>query len=569
MATKLTRLRTDLNRLRRRRASVRLATAFSPLLLAVLWAGVSLFALDWLLEMSRAQRAVAIAIAVGAAVWAFRRYTRPLLGMHETEVDVALSVERLQGIDSDLVSALQFESPGAEQWGSVQLETAVVDHVADFSSHLNVFEKISYEQLSRRCGILAGTVLVLALGVAFMPGHVSAFLNRLLMGSAHYPTRTVIEQIVVNGKTVFPTIEKSIDLRSAYGNPLSFDIQCSGELPESGTVVLKSQRSNVETDIELVGPGGGQANSGDAVTYSGALPRMVDSVTYQIYLGDTWTDPVEINVIPLPVVAIKLKPTPPKYAVAIEEMTGQTAAGGLAERQISVIEGSRVDVRIECRNKQLTKATLTVGDVEHKLTDESGDGHVWALKVESTPFASVTELIRYSVQVEDSDGLSLDGPITGSIRIKADRGPRVFAAIVSRRVLPLAKPRVAYGATDDYGVSLLRVHFHVARISGEPEDIVKDIEVVPPERQPQTVLRGSYSLDLSPLKLVKGEELKVVLEAFDYRGKLPPRSSVSEPLILQVTDREGILAGLLETDEKSARQLDAIIQRELGIGDAK
>ena len=569
MATKLTRLRSDLKRLQRRRAGVRLATAFSPLLLAVLWAGVALFVIDWLLEMSKPQRGVAIVIAVGAAVWAFRRYTRPLLGLHETEVDVALSVERLQGIDSDLVSALQFESPAAADWGSLQLETAVVDHVADFSSRLNVFENISYEQLSRRCGTLAATILVLALGVAFMPGHASAFLNRLLMGSAHYPTRTVIEQIVVNGKTIFPTTEKPIDLHIAYGKPLSFDVRCSGELPDSGTVVLKSQRSNVETDIELVGPGGGKTESNAAVSYRGALPRMVDSVTYQMYLGDAWTDPVEINVIPLPVVAIKLKPTPPKYAAAIEEMTGQTAAGGLAERQISVIEGSRVDVRIECRNKQLTKATLTVDDVEHKLTNESGDGHVWALSVDSTPFASVTEPIRYSVQVEDTDGLSLDTPIKGSIRIKADRAPRVAAAIVSRRVLPSARPRVAYGATDDYGIALLRVHFHVARINGESEEFVKDIEVVPPERQPQTVLRGTYSLDLSPLKLVKGEELKVVLEAFDYRGELPPKSNVSEPLILHVTDREGILAGLLEIDQRSARQLDAIIQRELGIGDAK
>jgi hypothetical protein len=33
-----------------------------------------------------------------------------------------------------------------------------------------------------------------------------------------------------------------------------------------------------------------------------------------------------------------------------------------------------------------------------------------------------------------------------------------------------------------------------------------------------------------------------------------------------VTDERGVLASLMESDEKSARQLDAIIQRQLGIG---
>ena len=43
----------------------------------------------------------------------------------------------------------------------------------------------------------------------------------------------------------------------------------------------------------------------------------------------------------------------------------------------------------------------------------------------------------------------------------------------------------------------------------------------------------------------------------------------SEPIVFQVTDESGILAGLIEADEKSARQLDQIIQRQLGIGEAR
>jgi hypothetical protein len=36
-----------------------------------------------------------------------------------------------------------------------------------------------------------------------------------------------------------------------------------------------------------------------------------------------------------------------------------------------------------------------------------------------------------------------------------------------------------------------------------------------------------------------------------------------------VTDVQGFLAGMVEADEQSARRLDAIIQRQLGIGESK
>jgi hypothetical protein len=45
-----------------------------------------------------------------------------------------------------------------------------------------------------------------------------------------------------------------------------------------------------------------------AATYGGTLPRLVDSVSYQIYLGDAWTDPRQIEVIPLPAVTVELVP---------------------------------------------------------------------------------------------------------------------------------------------------------------------------------------------------------------------------------------------------------------------
>jgi hypothetical protein len=141
--------------------------------------------------------------------------------------------------------------------------------------------------------------------------------------------------------------------------------------------------------------------------------------------------------------------------------------------------------------------------------------------------------------------------------------------MISRKVLPTAKPRISYGASDDYGIARVRVLRQLVRADGTMEEFSEEVETVPPEQQPRPVLKGQYRLDLKSLNLAKGDQLKITLEALDYRGTLEGKSALSEPLVLEVTDVQGFLAGMVETDEQSARRLDAIIQRQLGIGEAK
>ena len=559
--TKLATLRDRLGTLRRRRATVRLGNAYSVFAIALIWILAGDFIVDVTLEMSRLQRFVALLAIGGAAYWVFRKFTVPHLGQRETELDMALLVEKQQEIDSDLVAALQFEQPEARRWGSGQLEGAVIDYVAAFGNGLNVFQGFSQRELVRRFSTLAVTLAVLFVAGAVFPGYALAFFNRLLLGSRHYPTRTVIEQIVINGQELEPYSQTTV--RSAFGRPLRFEIHCAGELPEAGQAKLQTVRSGLETALDLKPLSAGAA-SGKSV-YVGELPRLVDSVSYQLFLGDAWTDPAELQVIPLPVVNIELTPISPSYAHHAEATTDEQ----LGTRQISVIEGSRVDLRVLGVNKPLQSVGLVIEGKDYPLTAQGEDGLTWSLTSTDTPFHRVLQPIQYQVRVVDRDGLELEQPIQGLIRLKVDRGPRVFAAIISRKVVPNAQPRVSFGAGDDYGVSKVRVVRQLDRADGSTEKFAEDIKTVLPSEQPRTQLRGQYKLDLKPLKLAKGDQLTVTLEAFDYRGESEPKSALSEPLVLQVTDVQGILASMVESDEQSAKRLDAIIQRQLGIGETK
>jgi hypothetical protein len=679
--SRLSTLRTQLSLLRQARWFVRLAVAISALLIAVLWALVGILVLDLLFELPPPQRLVVMAIAAGLVIWAGVRFTWPLLRVRETIEDMALLVERQQKIDSDLIAALQFEQPEARQWGSDQLEAAVIDYVAHVGNSLNVFEGFSRAQMFRRGLILAATVIALVAGAALYPLHTSAFFNRLLLGSQHYPTATMIEQIVINEQTVLDNREalakgRSGDsaprsIKAAQARPLQFAVVTTGRVPEEKTVSLVAAGgTRTRTQVELVAATredrlnrlrrgsellraaaqndeidtsalwraqvadllfadapelaralekeqsrtqlGEMADKIDELLGSktplqdqkvlliGQLPRLLESVRYSLTIGDAWTEPALVTMIPLPAVEPSLKIIPPAYA----KQAAQPDAG---QRQVEVLQGSSVELAIKCTNgKELQSAWINIRrrDETERLPlsrlAADKDGHSrWGLvdPQGQTPLKNIREEFRYEIQVIDTDGLSLEAPIRGAIRIKADRPPAASADVVHKVVLPTAEPVVHYRATDDYGLSSIKLVAEVERHSDQeiaassPEESAQSSGGGPAaaaalERQELPIhvakepigvdrlpLDATFTLSLSPLGLTKGDRLKITLEVVDYRGENEAGEPTgeryqSDPLVLEISDESGVLAAIVEADEASEKRLTDIIKRQLGIGES-
>ena len=174
-------------------------------------------------------------------VWVYRRFAQPLLSCRESDLDMALLVERQQGIDSDLVAALQFERPDAAKWGSQQLERAVIEYVAAFSRGLNVLEGVPTEHVYRRGLALAASLGIATIIGAMFPQHLTTFFARLAMSNVHYPTRTQIDEVQVNGSVI--TLGDR-PIYAGYGQPVDFVVRTSGEVARRG------QRDHVALDIE-------------------------------------------------------------------------------------------------------------------------------------------------------------------------------------------------------------------------------------------------------------------------------------------------------------------------------
>ncbi|MGZ0164840.1 MAG: hypothetical protein ACKVII_13035 [Planctomycetales bacterium] len=580
MSTQLGQLRSELTRLRNTRQMVRGISGLSLLLQSALLILVSGFLLDWLLDMSTAQRCILLTLMAVILGWSFRRFVKPWFGQDDNLIELALDVEQRHGLDNDLVSAIQFEGPEAATWGSTQLESAVITQVAELTPKLKVFEGLSFADFKRRMIILALAVALPTLASGLFPGYFLAYLNRIFLGSSQYPTATQIAEVLVNGQPVINETGLVTDeVTSPFGHPLTFQVRVAGETPAATarTIHVQSLDGAVSTDVRLA-----QNRSTDDSTetdssqpemltadtpliLTGELPRLMDSVTIQVYVGDARSPRITIQATPLPVVEPVLSVTPPDYVRAVIE----PADSAESKRALSVVEGSRIDLTVRSLNKPLEMVTLTIGESDYRLTPKDAEKREWTLDVSGTEFADVSETLRYQIQATDAQGLQLENPIHGTIRLRTDQPPRLAITARTRNVVATAKPPIIWSASDDFGLLRVIARIQVARADGEVSETEVEVASKPERGTPQTSLRGTYPLDLSSLKLVKGDELKVTFAAYDYRGDAEPAISYSEPIQLQLTDRQGILSGLLETDEESARQLDAIIRRELGIGDSK
>lgn len=662
--SKLAPLHNQLAALKNTRATVRLVTAFAALATAILWALIGIFVLDVWFELPIVPRLIVMVVGALASFWAFTKYTQPMLGIVETEMDMALMVERQQKIDSDIVAALQFESPEAAGWGSRQLETAVIDYVAEFGNGLDVFEGFSREQMTRRATILGVTALVVVAFVLIAPTYASVFFNRLLLRSQHYPSDTMIQQVVVNDSLLLTPADHGAapaTMKGAQGHPMIFYVHCAGELPETGTLrvrsasggsarpvelkpltleerlsLLRSAQSKLEDaiakeEVDVSGPwqdglvalttfdcpsaatkvrelkedrqqlpailddvkqtmADWPAKANETAVYSGDMGRLVDEVRYNIYVGDAWTDSALLKMIPLPVVELQPKVVPPEYARNGKEEEPTTS------RQISVLEGSEVQLSLRSVNdKPLRDAWIIVkgkqGAQKLPLAKTDSRGLAWALSDVKSPLKRVTEELRYEIQVTDADGLHLETPIRGVIRLRPDRAPSGSAEVVHRVVLPTARPTIGYRLNDDYGISKLVLNVEIERnpealgtpdpaasenpspaaaVEGEQDNKVTFTlhnVTQKPILTPQPV-RGSYELALSPLMLAKGDRLKLTLEITDYRGSTPGEAYLSDPLILEISDESGVLAAISEADERSEQRLTDIIKKQLGIGES-
>ena len=568
--TKLAELRSQLSTVVARRRTARRVIGLSAVVLAVLWGVAGFFLLDWLFSLGRLERLVLLLVIAGAVGTVYWIFARPWLWRREDEVDVALIVEKQRGIDSDLVAALEFEQPHAQAWGSANLREAVIEYVTDYGRDWNLLADFPRDQMARRAIMVGVTVGILMLIAALLPRHFYVMLNRLALGSMHYPTRTQIEEIALGSETfaLTPYGQHNIASRRPFGEEVELTVKCSSstEPPAQGTLRLRGTSAGTKTTLTL------EADPKEAGIYRARLPRLVDTLAWTVELGDAWTDSATLEVVPRPVVELKAHATPPDYA---KNRVAADAKGATNRRQLSVFEGSRVDLEIACGNKKLKSATVRFDSSNNKLelpmvaADDTGER--FKLDADKTPLAEVTAPVHFTINVVDEDDLSTERPIEGTISVEIDRPPQAEMQLAVKKCVPGAAPPIEFVANDDYGVSAVLLHAKIRRAAdGKTENVVRTVwrpgQPAPSKSLP---MKNSFSFDLVPLKLTPGDQVALTLEVQDYRGKRKSESALTPPEIVSIIDLAAFNSAQSEYDTRSEQLYGDIISRLIGTEDKR
>jgi hypothetical protein len=488
---------------------------------------------------------------------------RPVLRRREDAVDVALRTAQPTA-GGDLVAALQFDewlrSGQAARYGSVGLLEAVVEQTTIDSETFDPAQEPVQRPAPWKRFAAAAAVVALVVGAAFAPRHYAAWVDRALLGGSAYPSRTQILAVEVNGRAVEFAGDGTPRVVIAENRPVRYELVAGGELPESVRLTLVDEQGAAALlELTAVDPAADErpAESGSR-RYRIESPAPPLPVVVEAQAGDAFGEPFELVVRPLPRVTVSLEVTPPAYAAGAD--LPAPPAGRLSA---AVLEGSRVDVRVEAANKPLRQAWLLAADQKWELRGGDAERREWTFDPSGTPLAAVTEPIEFTVEALDDDGFAPAETLRGSILLRADQPPTIAAEVVTKYVLPTGKPSLVYQAADDIGVQSLAVLRQVLHGDGSTTEDRVAIPLPAAAATSRRQLAGKFPLELAGLQLQKGDRVTVRLEARDRNGDPNRATAQSEPFTLEVTDEQGLYEAMAETDQRSARKMDEIIQKQL------
>jgi len=549
---RLPKVRSGLARLRLFRLTARLGMMGSTALSILLWTLAAAFVLDYWIRMDRLERGIVLVAAIGVVIWTIVRHVAPALRTQESDTLLAVMVDGKQGMHSDLVAAIQFDDTQRAQYGSAQLRDSVVDRTGKAAGGLNFLKGFSRTELMHRLLVFVVTVAICGVPGTLYSGHTRAFLNRLFLGNAHYPTETQIRDILSPGDT------------ADEGRPITFRITAQGKLPESGRVEVETIDGDLATTVKL--------HPGDKVAgeYTGTLSgRARNDLSYTVYLGDAVPRTGRVSLNRRPRVELNMEVVRPPYA------HGRVPPKSKNRRLAVVFEGSRV-IPVVSSDKEIASGRLVIEKDKRSFAMKRRKDGTFVLDDDGTdcPLARVTEKVIFYIEVVDKKhGLSPENSIKGVVQVSTDRPPRAALAAYSEVVVPNATPELVYRAVDDFGLDQLILHMVVRDAEGN-QTKMPSVQLALPEGGDTTDTgRRSYALALAGLtpKLLKGQKVALTVEAVDYRGtfkgaKIKGASTKSVEWVFSVSDKAGVREAVNRLSQQTDKKLDEILRAQVEAG---
>jgi hypothetical protein len=514
----------------------------------VLWLALGIAAadmlLDWLFRMDRSQRLVMLLLIVGVLGWTvFRRLVRPLSARLDDDA-LALAVEATnKQLGQSLISAMQLaQLDDPERCG---MSPALVRHTV--LSGMREAQQADFGSVLDRRGFWRSAVLLvlalgglggLAYGITAAEPLAIWFNRNVLLGNRTWPQKTylVIERVGDDGTVVFPRGDDWTQRVSVTAD--------SEVVPAVVYLELRGAKNRGQLVMKRV----------EDRLFEATFPSVIEPFELRARGGDAVTEWVRVVLVDQPAVAeLKLIVTPPKYAGGKPE---ELPAG---RGPYYVLKGSSLAIS-GTANKSLARGELVVEDKRLPLTPrDSGP----ASKQLSAQIAA-NDLVagQYTIELEDTLGLTSRRPTTFTLRTRVDREPRVRVRLIgiSGMVVPKAQIPFAARIADDFGITAARIAYRWKGDDIAQPEATGSLPIGEASGQPELPIDGA--IELEPLKIPTGTGLSLRFEAADNDDVSGPNIGRSPEVLLRVVTEEELRTDLLRREKEQRQEFERLLKSQ-------
>jgi hypothetical protein len=164
----------------------------------------------------------------------------------------------------------------------------------------------------------------------------------------------------------------------------------------------------------------------------------------------------------------------------------------------------------------------------------------------------------FLVEIVDTMGLSNENAILYPITVLEDQGPAIEILLPGDGAhVPLSmEVDLAYHASDDYGISRIRIH---AMRSGKDEDF-RTADLALPAGGSRKEIEAAQRWSLEELRLFPGDEVLYFLEAFDNNAVTGPSAARTETRRIAVPTLADMYERISEEEEMRREGLAAVLE---------
>lgn len=421
--------------------------------------------------------------------------------------DLALMVEKSFPVfKSRLISSVQFINSDKNDDGITGvLINKLIQETESIARPLNFLKIIDTKPL--KTGLISAVITLIVTATAFYQTkeYSVILLKRLFLSSIEVPRKTRVE--VITGNKII-----------GRGDSVSIQAMASGIIPTSGQLLTYYNSGRTAEYIM-------QPDETNKTLFSVALDNLQESFDYRVKLFDGASKRFRIEVVTRPDVA---------FIECIQQYPDYTGLGELKRNpgDLGLLAGSKLKLTITA-TKPVKSGRIRLAGLEKNLPlqVDNNSNKVLHCSFEIPP----ANLTGFSIFLTDNNGVESKDPTLYKIDIIPDKPPGVKIIYPERKeelYTRLARVLIGFEASDDFGISAIKIHYKIDTINNGAEKIIElDLNNEKPRN-----LRRRFEWEISKLEPppAEGSTIEYWVEAIDLNDKTGPGIGLSEHYLAKI-----------------------------------